>query len=770
MQKKLSIAVIGNPNCGKTTLFNALTGAKQKVGNWSGVTVEKKTGQFNLNSEQSVELVDLPGTYSLDVEDKDISLDEKIARDYLSSGQSDLVLNIIDSSNLERSLYLTIQLRELGVPTLIVLNMADIAAKKGIIINEAELTKLTGAPVVSISASKKTGLDKLKQSIIDNASNQPPEFQLDISDSIEIAIEELQTEYNLSHTQAKSLLEGNYDKKSAVAWLSQSEAVFNELNEKLEQDLATYLASKRYQIAQDWVSQTVKHDSKGHVTFTDKVDNIVLNRWLGIPVFLGMMYLMFLFAISFGGAFIDFFDILFATIFVDGSAELFSAIGLPEWLVTLLSQGLGGGIQLVATFIPVIAGLYLFLSVIEDTGYMARAAFVMDRLMRALGLPGKSFVPLIVGFGCNVPSVMASRTLDTHKDRLLTISMSPFMSCGARLSVYALFAAAFFAHTGHNLVFLLYLLGIVMAVLTGLLLKRTLFKPTLTPFVMELPAYHVPSVKNVLIKTWDKLYGFITRAGKTIVIVVTLLSFLNSWGTDGSFGNEDSENSVLSQISKTITPVFNPIGISEDNWPATVGIFTGIFAKEAVVGTLDALYAQIGQPESDEGEATEFDLMAGISEAFATVPANLADVANNLLDPLGLGIIQDAGLEAAAEEQEVQLSTFQAMGDLFNGSTGAFAYLVFVLLYTPCVAVMGAMYREAGLKWMSFIALWSTGLAYITASCIYQVATFSDNPTFSASWLTGCLIISMAAIYAMRRHGRKIAEKEALIIPVVNIP
>ncbi len=769
MQNKLSIAVIGNPNCGKTTLFNALTGAKQKVGNWSGVTVEKKTGYFNLTQNESVELVDLPGTYSLDIEDQELSIDEKIARDYLSSGQSDLVLNVIDSSHLERSLYLTIQLRELGVPVLVVLNMSDIAHKRGISIDEDKLSQITGAPVVSISASKKTGIDKLKHAIHQYSGSQLDSFDLDISDSIEIAIEELQTEYGLTPTQAKSLLEGNYDKKAAVDWLSQSETVFNELNEKLEQDLATYLASKRYQIAQDWVAQAVQQTGETKTNLTDKIDNIVLNRWLGIPVFLGMMYLMFLFAISFGGAFIDFFDILFATIFVDGSAELLTGIGLPDWMVIILSQGLGGGIQLVATFIPVIAGLYLFLSVIEDTGYMARAAFVMDRLMRALGLPGKSFVPLIIGFGCNVPSVMASRTLDTHKDRLLTISMSPFMSCGARLSVYALFAAAFFTHTGHNLVFMLYLLGIVMAVLTGLLLKRTLFKPTLSPFVMELPAYHAPSIKNVLIKTWDKLYGFITRAGKTIVIVVTLLSFLNSWGTDGSFGNEDSENSVLSQISKTITPVFNPIGIEEENWPATVGIFTGIFAKEAVVGTLDALYAQIGNTDSVDEEASEFDLIAGIKEAFATIPANLTDVAHNLLDPLGLGIIQNEGIEAAAAEQEVQLSTFQAMGNLFNGSIGAFAYLVFVLLYTPCVAVMGAMYREAGVKWMSFIALWSTGLAYITASCIYQIATFSVNPTFSASWLLGCLIVSLSAFWAMRRHGKKIAEKEALIIPVVNV-
>lgn len=771
MHNTLSVAVIGNPNCGKTTLFNALTGSRQKVGNWSGVTVEKKTGRFFLNNQQAVELVDLPGTYSLDVEDQDISIDEKIARDYLKSANADLVLNIIDSSHLERSLYLTTQLRELGVPVLVVLNMADLANKKNIVIDQQKLSQLIGAPIVSISASKKTGLTELKEAIAKHTQNplNLSKLTLDISDSIEIALEELQSQYSLTETQAKSLLEGNYDKKTAVSWLAQSETIFDELNQKLEQDLSTYLASKRYQIAREWLNQTTTYPKKIETTFTDRIDNIVLNRWLGIPVFLGVMYLMFMFAISFGGAFIDFFDILFASIFVDGAAQVFTAIGLPDWLNTLLSQGLGGGIQLVATFIPVIAGLYFFLSIIEDSGYMARAAFVMDRLMRALGLPGKSFVPLIVGFGCNVPSVMASRTLDTHKDRLLTISMAPFMSCGARLSVYALFAAAFFSHTGHNLVFMLYLLGIVMAVLTGLLLKHTLFKPTLTPFVMELPVYHMPSAKNVLIKTWDKLRGFITRAGKTIIIVVTLLSFLNSWGTDGSFGNENTEQSVLSQVSKVITPVFAPIGISEDNWPATVGIFTGIFAKEAVVGTLDALYGQIGQANTPNTDEADFSIMDGINEAFATIPANLLDVYNNLFDPLGLGIISDSDLATAAESQNVQLSTFQAMSSLFDGSAGAFAYLVFVLLYTPCVAVMGAMYREAGLKWMSFIAIWSTGLAYVTASCIYQVSTFTQHPKYSSIWLVCCLLLSLVSVLAMRRHGKKIAKKDALLIPIVNI-
>ncbi|MER2492833.1 Fe(2+) transporter permease subunit FeoB [Catenovulum sediminis] len=771
MQKQLSIAVIGNPNCGKTTLFNALTGARQRVGNWSGVTVEKKTGFFNIDAFTKAELTDLPGTYSLDAEDHEISLDEKIARDYLQSGESDLILNILDASRLERSLYLTLQLREMGVPLIVVLNMADVAEKQGIKIDTERLSECIGVPVISVRAIKKQGLDKLLSAIKTPPSYKPKPLELDLTQAKNIVLEELQSEFKLTESQAQQVYSRRAEKSTIAQWLKAEIPAAEKLIEKVEHEQATFLADKRYQIAQQWIDHSTQQEYKQTKTLTDYIDDVVLNRWLGIPIFLAVMYLMFVFAINVGGAFIDFFDILFATIMVDGAHIVYQNIGLPEWLSTILSQGIGGGIQLVATFIPVIAGLYFFLSLIEDSGYMARAAFVMDRFMRAVGLPGKSFVPLIVGFGCNVPAVMASRTLDTHKDRLLTIAMAPFMSCGARLSVYALFAAAFFASSGHNVVFLLYLLGIVMAILTGLLLKQTLFKPTLTPFVMELPAYHLPSMKNVLLKTWDKLHGFITRAGKTIIVVVTLLSFLNSWGTDGTFGNQDSENSVLSQISKTITPVFAPIGIEEENWPATVGIFTGIFAKEAVVGTLDALYGQIGsQTETDTSdEQASFSLQDGISEAFASVPANLVDIYNNIFDPLGLGIIAETDLTAAADAQGVQVSTFQAMGNLFNGTTAAFSYLVFVLLYTPCVAVMGAMYREAGLKWMSFIALWSTGLAYITASVIYQVSTFSAHPTFSAMWLLSCAAIVIVTLVLMKQHGRKIAKKEALIIPVVNV-
>ena len=331
---------------------------------------------------------------------------------------------------------------------------------------------------------------------------------------------------------------------------------------------------------------------------SDRIDRVVLNRVLGIPIFLAVMYAMFMLTINVGGAFIDFFDILFGTILVDGFGALLGRLGSPDWLTALLADGVGGGIQTVATFIPIIGCLFLCLSALEDSGYMARAAFVMDRFMRTIGLPGKSFVPLIVGFGCNVPAIMAARTLENQRDRTMTIVMAPFMSCGARLPVYALFAAAFFPVGGQNLVFGLYLVGIGAAVLTGLVLKRTLLQGETSPFIMELPPYHLPAIGNVMIRTWDRLKGFVLRAGRVIVGVVVVIAFLNSWGSDGSFGNQDSDKSVLASIGRAMVPVFQPMGIDEDNWPATVGIFTGLLAKEAVVGTLDALYGGLAAGEA----------------------------------------------------------------------------------------------------------------------------------------------------------------------------
>ena len=694
-----TIALIGNPNCGKTTLFNNLTGAHQKVGNWPGVTVEKKSGTMMLG-DQSVEIVDLPGIYSL--EQDYLGLDEIIARDFLRQENYDLVINIIDATNLERNLVLTQQVLEASQNVVVALNMVDVAQQNGVEIDVAALSKKLGVVVVPIVASRGTGVDGLKahmQECLVEGKKLEPERSVKVShDTDEATGDKLIRRY---HT-AKRLVDGVM------------------------------------------LMTPVEH------SLTEQIDRWVLNRWLGIPFFLFMMYAMFTVAISFGAVFIDFFDILFGAVFVDSSRWLLTWSGFPEWLVVLLADGLGSGIQLVATFIPVIGFLFLCLSMLEDSGYMSRAAFVVDRLMSKLGLPGNAFVPLIVGFGCNVPSVMASRTLGRDSDRLLTIAMAPFMSCGARLTVYALFAAAFFPNNGQNIVFLLYLLGIGMAVLTGWVFRKQIFAAEMTPSFQEMPAYHLPVVRNILLTTWFRLRAFVFRAGKTIVLVVIALSFLNSLGTDGSFGHANTDKSALSVVGKTITPLFVPIGLSRDNWPATVGLFTGLFAKEAVVGTLDALYS--GSEIVDLNAPP--DINAAVQAAFMSIVINISELLGHLGDPLGLDM-GDLGDQAKmAEAQGVNTSTLTNMASLFGSQLAAFSYLVFILLYAPCVAVLGAIAKEAGWRWMALVFCWSTGLAYVTASTVYQLGSFSAHPLFSGLWLLGCVLVMIVAISSLKRIGQ----------------
>jgi ferrous iron transport protein B len=413
----------------------------------------------------------------------------------------------------------------------------------------------------------------------------------------------------------------------------------------------------------------------------------------------------------------------------------------------------------VATFIPIIGFLFIFLSLLEDSGYMSRAAFVMDRFMCVIGLPGKSFVPMIVGFGCNVPAIIASRTLDNQRDRILTNLMTPFMSCGARLPVYALFAAAFFPVGGQNLVFFLYLLGIAIAVLTGLIMRHTLLKGEPTPFLMELPTYHLPTLQGVYTKTWDRLKTFLWNAGRIIVPMVLVLNMLNSYGTDGSFGRENSDRSVLSEIGRFLTPVFEPMGISSDNWPATVGIFTGILAKEAVVGTLDALYSQMGST-ADDTPKNAFDLKLALLAACQTIPDNLHSVWNKLADPLGLDLGDLSDQASVATQQQVKLNTFTVMQKHFDGQVGAFAYLLFILLYAPCVAATAAIYKETSLGWTLFVVVWTTLMAYVTATLFYQLSTFTLHPNTSLAWLCGLSLAFSGVLFSLHHYGRKTSKSD----------
>lgn len=732
------IALLGNPNAGKTTLFNLLTGSNQRTGNWPGVTVERKEGSFNLKGHV-YPVIDLPGTYSLDF--ADTSEDEKVARDFVQAHPDTLYLNVLDASTLERGLYLTLQLRELNVPVIVLLNMMDVAERRGLSIDLVQLQERLECKVFPISLRSAEALTQL-QSIISEYYRTEFQrrtlkvFQIDYPLSIEVALSQLYSQGYLARVPA------------LIALHDPNNATVRPLRQQIEvqtgEEVDLLIADTRFNLATQIAKASVKERAKISRTLSDKIDRWVLGSWTGIPLFLVLMYLLFSFSINVGGAFIDFFELLAQALFIDTPNYLLQLIHAPVWLSTLIADGLGGGIQVVATFIPIIAALYLILTMLEESGYMSRAAFVMDQFMRKLGVSGKAFVPLIVGFGCNVPAIMATRTLDSPRERILTVLMTPFMSCGARLAVYALFAAAFFSSGGQNIVFLLYLIGIAFAILTALIMRKTVLQGKADHFVMEMPTYQIPQLRNVLINTWNKLKGFILEAGQLIIVVVMVINVVNSIGIDGSFGNENSEKSVLSATAKAITPVFEPMGIEQDNWPATVGILSGLLAKEVVVGTLDTLYSNQGVTQAQETAPT---IVETLQQALVSIPNNLAHLSHALTDPLGT--------HAANEDlATVQSATFTAMNQHFNGKIGAFAYLLFILMYFPCVASTGAMYREVGKKWTLLGVAWSTGLAYGVAVGFYQLATFNLHPWQSILWVVAILSVFALAIYLLRRAGQ----------------
>ncbi|KUE79188.1 Fe(2+) transporter permease subunit FeoB [Aeromonas schubertii] len=754
---KLNVVTVGNPNSGKTSLFNALTGARQQVGNWSGVTVEKKSGRFDHRGFE-VELMDLPGIYGLG--NQHDTIDEQIASRYIQSQRPDLFLNVIDAASLERSLYLTVQLRELGLPVLVVLNKMDLLEKRRIEIDTKALASALGCPVIALSTRKPRQIAALKDALLTFTGDQSP-LRLDYGSEFEAAIDELalcigDEHHTVARGRALRLLEGD---SSFLGGLdAERQASVRALIERMQQghDVDLQLADVRYGhihgLCQAYRHQKGKLSAAG----SERLDRVLLNRWVGIPFFLMVMYLMFLFAINVGSAFIDFFDIMGGALFVDGIKYLLGLVSAPDWMSAILADGFGAGLQTVATFIPVIACLYLFLAVLESSGYLARAAFVVDALMRRLGLPGKAFVPMLMGFGCSVPAVMAARTLGAERERLMTSAMAPFMSCGARLPVYALFAVAFFPHNGQDLVFALYLLGILVAVLTGLLLRSTLLPGKSESLLMEMPDYELPRLNHVLLKTWQKLKTFIFGAGKTIVLVVAILSVFNNLGTDGRFDHAGGEKSILATVSKWVTPVLHPLGIRDDNWQATVGIVTGIFAKEAVVGTLNSLYAG-----SADDEAGEYSLLGSLQEALATIPENLSAI--DPRDPIGISVGEVEDAAVAAEEQEVDVATYGNMQQHFDGAAGALAYLVFVLLYMPCAAAMGALVRETGRGWAIFTALWCNYTAFMGATLCYQVLTFTRHPQQSLLWVLFYLMMTVLLWVAMRRHGDIMARKAVVL-------
>lgn len=734
-QATIRVGLVGNPNCGKSTVFNALTGASQHVGNWPGVTVERKSGYFAVK-QTVVEVLDLPGIYSLTAGS---ALDERIAVDCIVSKQVDVILNIVDASHLERHFYLTLQLLEMGVPVLIGLNMMDVVRDRGIKIKVEQLAKQLGCQVVPLVARNQEGIESLKKAIIQHGQGdrpvaptidlecrggQPVTPAIDYPPLVQEAIDAVGV-FTLEGLECKS------DQLVALQAAEWQAKITTELGE----DADILIADARYRFIQTLAEDCI---SKAPVstTWTQRLDAIILNRILGIPIFLLIMYSLFFFAINVGGAFQDFFDISSNTLFVDGLAQGLAQLGAPSWLIALLAHGVGKGINTVVTFIPVIGAMFLGLAFLEDSGYMARAAFIVDRAVRLLGLPGKSFVPLIVGFGCNVPAVMAARTLENHRDRILTVMMTPFMSCSARLAIYAAFTAAFFPAGGQNIVFALYLTGIVVAILTGWILRKTVLQGEPTPFVMELPNYHWPRAKTLLLNAWQRLNGFVLRAGKLILPLCILLGVLNTLTLSGSLSGEGS--SILASVGHWVTPVFAPMGIQADNWPAAVGLMTGVLAKEVVVGTLNSLYSQIGQLAVMPIDS--FHLGEGLKQALMSIPVNLSQLGGALMNPV----------LAKAPIHTLNQPVYHVMAEHFDGPLGVIAYLLFVLLYFPCVSTIAVMWRELGRRWTCFSVLWTTGLAYSVAVAFYQIGTFIQHPVFSSVWLSSLGGLFLLTIIVLR--------------------
>ena len=706
--KGLHYALVGFANSGKSTLFNLLSShhknaAKQNVGNFSGITVAAKKASVQLNGVDTF-LSDLPGLSSL-TKRSEQGQDLTISQQFIKNKDIDCLINVVDVNQISRQLYLTVQLLELGVPMIVVLNKVD--RQKHALVDVDKLSAELGCPVIALSAHHKSALGLLEQKLL--LVPQQVSRQRQASKQHETA--------------------GNKN------WPVENSAAI-----QARQDTVADILSK--------VSV-----AGGGARFSDSLDNFVLHPITGIPVFLGMMYLLFMFAINVGSAFIDFFDILSGTIFVDYPLHFLAPLALPQWILTIV-EGVGSGIQTVATFIPVIACLFIGLSLLENSGYLARAAFVVDSLMQKIGLPGKAFVPLIVGFGCTVPAVMSARVLDSERERITTIMMSPFMSCGARLPVYALFAAAFFPENGQNLVFLLYLIGIAAAIFTGFLLKKTVLFGTSSLNIMELPPYELPQLGVISKRVWQRTYGFVTGAGKTIVIVVCLLNFLNSIGTDGSFGHQDSEKSILSQGAQVVMPLLAPMGIKEENWQAGVGIITGIFAKEVLVATFNSLYSPSNGADGGVPSLTEswYDAVSSIKE-------NLLGIAPD--DPLGINVGDLSDLAQVAKDQDVELSTYQVMQAAFAGQLGAFSYLLFILLYTPCVAAMGAIKNEVGSRWAGFAAIWSFLLAYLMATLCFQIGNFFVAPLMASISIAAVLLCFAGVYFWLKHQGRKV-----LTIPI----
>ncbi|WP_308388210.1 ferrous iron transport protein B [Acidithiobacillus sp. AMEEHan] len=747
------IALVGNPNCGKTTAYNLLTGTQQSVGNWPGVTVEKREGVARLGAEKRIRVVDLPGVYSLLGGGGE---DQSVARRFLQEGNADLIVQVLDASNLERHLLLTAELLDLGRPLLLVLNMMDEAANAGWKLDPKALERMLQIPVVSMVARKGRGLAELRQALTTALANPQPAQPIRWEEPTESILASLAQGFVAPAQRSQAWLALADRAQTPAALLSLRDGAAAQLEKNSGEDTADVFAGLHF----DWAARTtalvaVRAAAAGwRNRLTQRLDHWVLHEFWGVPIFLAVLYLVFVVSFSGGNVFLDFFDQASAALLMHGFGHLLLQVGAPDWLVAALAGGLGGGLNLVISFIPPIGLTFLFLAFLEDSGYMARAAYVMDRLMRRFGLPGNALVPMVIGFGCNVPAIMGSRIIDDPRGRILTVLMQPFVSCSARLTIYMAFAVVFFRSNGGQVVFLLYLAGILMSLFTAWLLGNTALRGTARAFVLELPPYRLPNWRSVGLQAWQRLKVFLLRVGKVIAAIGFVLFLLPGIGwTQQGLRSTDIDHSLLAQGSRALAPLFAPMGIRPDNWPAVAGLVAGAAAKEIVIGTLNGIYQR--QAGSDAMESYRHpDIGAELGDALATIPENAKKLITSLQDPLGIGDIGNK--EAAINDSGASGDTLTGLAHGFT-ALSALAYLLFVLLYIPCASTMGALRREVGTGWMLFSIAYGVGMAWAVATLVYQWGTASQHPLSTAVW-TAVIAIAFASLYlGLHRQGRRTA-------------
>lgn len=688
----VKIALAGNPNCGKTTLFNALTGSNQFVGNWPGVTVEKKEGK--LKGHKDVVIMDLPGIYSL----SPYTLEEVVARNYLIAERPDAILNIVDGTNIERNLYLSTQLMELGIPVIMAVNMMDVVEKSGEKIHTDKLSQKLGCEVVEISALKGTGIKEAAEKAVKLAESKKAavvahEFSKDAENIIsEVEAKIIGMPEEQKRFFAIKLLEKDDKIQEMMSTVPDVSAQIKEMEDKFDDDTESVITNERYVYISSIIGECVTKNTKEKLTTSDKIDRIVTNRWAALPIFAVVMTIVYLVSVTTVGAFVTDWtnDVLFGEIIPPAIESGLNAIGCADWLQGLILDGIVAGVGAVLGFVPQMLVLFIFLAFLESCGYMARVAFIMDRIFRKFGLSGKSFIPMLIGSGCGVPGVMASRTIENDRDRKMTIMTTTFVPCGAKLPIIAMIAGAFFNNSGW-VATSAYFVGIAAIICSGIILKKTkMFAGDPAPFVMELPAYHWPTVSNVLRSMWERGWSFIKKAGTIILLSTIVLWFLMSFGWEsGSFGMvEELNNSILASIGSAIAWIFAPLGWTQagEGWKMAVAAVTGLIAKENVVATFGMLYG-----------------FAEVAEDGAEIWGNLAAA----MTPIA-----------------------------------AYGFLVFNLLCAPCFAAMGAIKREMNnAKWFWFAIGYQCGLAYVVSLCIYQIGTLITTGAFGIGTVVAFLLV-----------------------------